>query len=107
MGKSRSRKPAVWQNRILLAVAGALVFLAALISLAAFVAAAIVGPQHPIVRAAVAWTVIAVIGLFILVLWQKWRRRRRSRFSRLPELLALTPSQFEEAVGAILQDSGF
>jgi restriction system protein len=107
MAGSRSKKRATWQDRLLITVLGAALLLLTLMWLATSIARAIVGPRDPHAQAVVTWIVLACIGLTALALWRKWRNRRRSRYTRLPELLALTPLQFEEAVGAILQDSGF
>lgn len=52
---------------------------------------------------------MALVGLAAFA-WHRWvylPTPRRFRAVTLSELLALTPRQFEEAVGEILRDSGF
>lgn len=53
---------------------------------------------------------VLLAGGLALFVWYRWfhlPRRRRFHVKTLGELLALTPRQFEEAVGEVLGDNGF
>jgi hypothetical protein len=63
--------------------------------------------SHPGLLRFVAWLVILTpLGLTVAA-WRAWRRRKRTKQRHLMELLALTPAQFEEAVGHLLTDIGY
>lgn len=51
--------------------------------------------------------IVAAALILALAMWRWWHRRRRTRQRHLMELFALTPAQFEEAVGHLLHDLGY
>jgi uncharacterized membrane protein len=101
MPKRRQSTLTTWRNRLLLGVCGGVLVFIFVGTFAAAVAQSIVGPGHPRLGAAIAWTVIVLIALGAFTTWRLWNARCRSKYQRLPELLALTPQQFEQTVGAI------
>jgi len=62
---------------------------------------------HPLLVQIGAWIWLAAVVLLGGAAWQAWRRRKRTRARHVMELLALTPSQFEEAIGRVLTDLGY
>lgn len=51
--------------------------------------------------------IVAATLILALAMWRWWHRRRRTRQRHLMELFALTPAQFEDAVGHLLHDLGY
>jgi restriction system protein len=102
-----------WTARRLLAipvVRRALALLTAALLLLAAEAiglALLFGTRH---RTRLGAAIVAAYALSLWLIayaWWKLRRRRRLRLRRFESLLALTPSQFEAAVGDLLRDQGF
>jgi restriction endonuclease Mrr len=61
---------------------------------------------NPLLVAALAVAAMAVVATAIFLALRA-RGRRRLRVATLAGLLALTPTQFEEAVGELLRDAGY
>jgi HJR/Mrr/RecB family endonuclease len=62
---------------------------------------------HPGLVKAVAWLAILTTAVLCVAASWAWRTRKRTKQHHLMELLVLTPTQFEEAIGRLLTDLGY
>jgi restriction system protein len=107
MPRRGSRKRSGSEARIV-SIALAVIILAALPGLVAnSLTNAIFGPGHATLSALFVVVAYAATIILLIRLWRWNRRRRRLRAKTFGELLALTPSQFEAAVGDLLHDLGY
>lgn len=107
MASRRSRRKPTAFDRLVLFVLGAALVVVIVVSIAGSIASTLVSPSYPGLRSFVALLVLCSVGTAIFFVWRTWDARQRTRHRALIELLALTPAQFEEAIGDILRDSGF
>lgn len=86
---------------------GIMVAVLLILYVSATAANAVAGDAHPTLRFYLAWLLVTAWVCALVGGWLAWRRRRRTRVEHLKDLLALTPRQFEQAIGDLLIDLGY
>jgi restriction system protein len=90
--------------RLLLAL---LLGAAALLAVEAVALVRLLGTRHHTLLEVAIGAAYAASLCLLIWLWWRLRRRRRLRVQRFESLLALSPAQFEAAVGELLRGAGY
>jgi len=94
-------------SQVLRSVYAALGLCLAVVVIADLTADVLVDASHPHLHAETMAAVALVLVALLLYVWRRRRERLRLKAAHLKDLLAMTPSQFEEAVQALLTQSGY